>query len=1510
MYRPKNPSFGIQHFFKERLSEPAKPGEKIVPNIYNLDEYFKTNKNSLFNREYYLRCKTFIDNIISKTGDELDSNTGNILDLHINPEYQSVPDNSEILSKMTEIKELYRKLYLDGLQPVNHQIIREGQIYPDYYEDLYFKNYKPYEKLESELGIPDDITKQTDEQFLETLKKRVEGLQNCIDKQEGQMPGSDEYFKKEHSRESKTSTTNKTETELIEEKCKAIYYSQDMLEASEKIQTDETFFDVLAKYEKFFKDPREVAYARTFLPDTSTNTYFLADGNIDMKKIAELIKSNNRDLRQFVFGFFSDSPEFEYLKPLRPFLYEIGGIQISSGNKVSCSPLVNWSLLLNLLYCRCSIMNAEVPFPVRFILPNLEYTKVGEPRVNNDGNLVRQIVIRNRLGLVDLFDNNVDSNAKFVGIITIKYNFKNKSGGESLRVWFLFVFKNNNISHNIADRRDLITGQNHDYFITNSFLQFVNMGSIAERHNITHTELTFFVSMYKKKQVYFYCTNRDENNIFISRQDNLEQDKYFKDKLGLYKVHIEIKEQTAETIKPEHFFASKVFQIIYMKNIGNTPTSSNLEKSIQTGGMNKLHNDLKIQTTSRQDIYYNNDFSNIHRDVSRSGMINFYNEYLEVSLKIRSLVRKDGYRKLIYAFSKLYNYHLLEPLNSTFEHEQILKTKKDKNISIAKYIPISRGFFAVNEMLKTFNIFNKLSKDTRIQYVGPPNFSFIEVLKYNDYKINNIDILITAKSIYYKTIMDEWKTYIDNIKKIYNLNIQNHNDSIYNLIQSSKSNASTNIESFDIIYYASYVLPKGISELESYYNTTNIYIGMLYGLQKLNKHGTFILYFGSLAYKHLEDIYIILSNYFETSNLFYPEISNLYKKSGLCGVFQNFKGCDPEIMLKLIDMLDEIKKIYPNDGEDFNINDMDVRKELIITKQIDPSLPKQKIITRFLNISNSTDKHSHNNHSYNHIRKYISQFNNERYIKQLSFCTKLLNYITVDKSILDAIKFPTQEQIVNSILYCNKWGIEYWDKYSSKPFLDKFGRIIMSETYGLHQPIIYHFKTPFKFHTVRKLTLKLDSKHTKQSNKNRITKKTRSNKTTKTHNTAKSSIDKLFDINDFIKDIKSNKYKSQKSQKSQNLELMPELDYSNNRLHQAGYLIDSRRDLTKSITGNIDLQNTKWWEVNKQFRYYKHKDDMEKMHLDEVVRKKLNDSNISQAWLKMYEIITDCNLVSKNKKGTFHSFHICEVPGTFINCINNYIHTKTQYSNYEWHSQSLNPKIARIKDQFGLIRRHPDRWDYGADQTGDITKVKNIDYYKKQVSQRPPIQLMTSDCGLSMKDEGYEKVAFASLLAILHILPVDGTMVYKILTPIDEPLILNLVYIAYCNFKELVFYKPVQNNHSREFYIIGKGYLGTEPKILEKFFNVLKMFNTILKDKDDLFDDKYPEAFVRQFVDISNHLADNYIYTIERNIYYLDNFENMTPEFIKLMKDYYDEKNQDWIDKYNPRRMESDIDKL
>jgi hypothetical protein len=605
--------------------------------------------------------------------------------------------------------------------------------------------------------------------------------------------------------------------------------------------------------------------------------------------------------------------------------------------------------------------------------------------------------------------------------------------------------------------------------------------------------------------------------------------------------------------------------------------------------------------------------------------------------------------------------------------------------------------------------------------------------------------------------------------------------------------------------------------------------------------------------KHYDLIYVNLE---DDQNKF--KISNLFSEFGIDNIIIKIKAKNKDQYTNLI------------------INELNNKKVVLFTPEINPNI-------LFIYITNW--KHHHVKHN-----NIVDLTDN----KKGKIC-----------------KFD--DDIKNAINYCKTYDIPYWNT-NIRPFQDKFGKLVLEETFGTHQPIIYYFKTPAQLHTAKSITLRLPSGRRLTSKSSSINLLSRST----TKSTQKSiKYSKKFSISAFLKPSTTKlhdiSFKSQKSPSSRTksisynrlVPLLPELEYFANRINQTGYLIDSRRDFSQT---DPTKQNAKWWEINKQFRYYKHKDDQKKMHLDELVRSKLKDNTISQAWLKMYEIITDCNLVPTRQKGVFHSFHIAEAPGTFINALNNYIHTKTAYTGFEWHAQSLHTKGTRIGDQFGLIKRHRERWDWGADETGDITSIRNIKYYKKQVASRPTISLMTSDAGLSMKESGYERVAFASLLAILDILPTGASMVYKILTPIDEPLILNLIYVAYCNFRQLIFYKPVQNNQSREFYIIGKGYLGTQPKILEVFYNELKVYKE--GSAQDLFKDRYPEAFVRQFVAISRQLADNYCYTIERNIYYLDNYEHITPEFARMAKDYYDEKNQDWLDKYKPRRIENEVDKL
>ena len=378
------------------------------------------------------------------------------------------------------------------------------------------------------------------------------------------------------------------------------------------------------------------------------------------------------------------------------------------------------------------------------------------------------------------------------------------------------------------------------------------------------------------------------------------------------------------------------------------------------------------------------------------------------------------------------------------------------------------------------------------------------------------------------------------------------------------------------------------------------------------------------------------------------------------------------------------------------------------------------------------------------------------------------------------------------------------------------------------------------------------------------------------------------------------------SLKHSSISLKDAIYKTNKSLIHAGTLIDDRKDFTK------ENPNELYYILKEKFRYYKSSTTEHRnvQNLDKKIQSILKDYSISQAWLKMYEIIIDCNLIPTNRKGVFKSFHICEAPGTFINCINNYIYTKTDYNAFEWKAQSLKPKGAKskdttISDTYGLIKRHRENWDWGVDDTGDITNIENIKHYAN-MAKNMNINLMTSDCGLPMGDPKYHQVAYASYVSILYSLPINGTLLYKILSPIDTPLIWNLIYITYTNFREMYFFKPIQNSQSREFYIIGKGYLGTDQEVLDKLLYLVPAFEDpkFNEEEDDLFDDTYPEAFVIQVQTICEILASNYVNSIERIIYYVDNIEGLGEDYKKHIESYMKEKNEDWIRKYKPIRLE------
>ena len=1492
--RTSKSSYGVKHWYSQKLAQNNNIFNFTIPeNLKSSISYNKTNHhsfNTFFEDEINNKESLFLD--LDNKNDNSD-----IITIH---NYHSI-DNQDKLY-LEKLKEIYTKNYLSRLPDTNFKN-KKGQNYPFYQKDLIDKTNVIYEEFEKTYDIDKPIENQIDSEFLQTLKNRLKGLKKCSEDPDETLERKT-FYKTQLQNETlnlESLKMNKTKSDIdkIKEQCKSIYWN--------KVTYDKliTEFDI-EKFKTFLIKDNYLQFnlLKTFLP----KELFLSNQNIDslITKIYDsIIKIKNRTYRQYIFGFGSDIKETYF--PFRPFLYEIQSMMAGLDYKYICDKFVNWNIMLNLVFNMCSISNTDILFPARFIIPKHNYSLVDK---NNNSKGIKIRFIKKQY---DLFD---DTQTKFIGIISIKNIYINPiTKHMNKRLMILFIFKNKNKEH--FDRFDTLQGIIPEYFTVNERLRFLNEGSILSHPNITHTELKHFMNLSKynnitqtKPKIRLFTSNLNNNIIFMANTDyknpinnndldtelNLD---FYKD-LELFEIEINKKNDTK---KNEDAQNTEYFEFIPK----HKPLSGG--SLINDNAIINYH--LKIQTTKKDtNLYKSNPFISGYS----------YNKFLDqVEQTITMFLTDKNYNeKYTLSTKSLYNYLLIS--NNEINIQANKFNPKDKSLTITKYIPITTKFFYVAEIFNKFNIFNINKKDNILLFSYDLNY--IEYIKYNNYKINNITTVVPViNKILYNDELIKYINYINTVKNIYDIQIINYNDNLYTL---PKTHIETIKNKYNIVIYTLYQFDKNLFMYENYLNLPNIFIGALVGLKYTEIGGTFILNFGSVAYKHLADIYLIVSQYFEVHHLYYPEISNLFKKTGTQGIFKKFIGIKDNDYNNLLKILNNIEKIYPNGSNDFNIYDLEIRKKYKITKPIDVILQnKYKYIVGFLDTKP-------NNPIYDTIKK----FNEERYLQQYIYMTKLLTYLNKPLKELKTIKIPTQDQIVSSILYCRKYDIPIFDKYSITTQNSIITKTILHDMYGLHEPILYKFRTLFQTHIIGKIVVNPKFKllsRTKSKSQSILKSslfKSKKLKITKTKRKSLSFLNNLF-ANDNTtsfkhkshkKYVSKNKSKTHKLSKSKkhtkpnkslthsNMSLEDAITYSNNSLIQVGRLMDVRKDFFTT-----DDPNKLYYMLKEQFRYYKATTPRNVQNLDKKIQFLLKDYNISQAWLKMYEIITDCNLIPTNRKGTYKSFHICEAPGTFISCINNYIHTKTSYDSFEWKSQSLKPRGAKslattIGDTYGFIKKYPEHWDFGVDDTGDITNIENIKYYA-QMAKDMNINLMTSDCGLPMGDTKYYQVAYASYVSILYSLPQNGTLLYKILSPIDVPLIWNLIYITYTNFKEMYFFKPVQNSQSREFYIIGKGYLGLEQNVLEQLLNLIPKFEDpgFNKEEYDLFNDTYPEEFVIQVQNSCERLASNYVNSIERIIYYVDNIDALGKDYEKHIESYMKEKNEDWIRKYKPMRVDKNF---
>jgi len=350
--------------------------------------------------------------------------------------------------------------------------------------------------------------------------------------------------------------------------------------------------------------------------------------------------------------------------------------------------------------------------------------------------------------------------------------------------------------------------------------------------------------------------------------------------------------------------------------------------------------------------------------------------------------------------------------------------------------------------------------------------------------------------------------------------------------------------------------------------------------------------------------------------------------------------------------------------------------------------------------------------------------------------------------------------------------------------------------------------------------------------------------------------------------------------------------YNNLKMRQINFIIESGNEL---MIPNLESLNN----IKLNLFYYKlHVDLLDPIKYQIILSKidcydkymisSIINIKISQAFITIMEMIKETNLIDSN----ISSLHLCEAPGEFIVAFDYYC--KKKGLTYNWVANTLNqknPEIIKkhgrniVYDAYDLIKDNPNKWLYGKDNTGDLTRIENILELSKS-----KYNMITSNYDL-LEDSGFQEdeslfMNLCQIMIILLSLKVGGNACLKTFLPCSLPLTVSLIYILTKSFDQVILFKSSINAVNCEISIICKKFQGLKYRNL--LFDAYNNFdpNKFLFEKiDELFINNLTFAIEEITKSIKSHLFRSILI-----YYYLTDFSNLKNETKEFT--------QNWINKY------------
>lgn len=290
-----------------------------------------------------------------------------------------------------------------------------------------------------------------------------------------------------------------------------------------------------------------------------------------------------------------------------------------------------------------------------------------------------------------------------------------------------------------------------------------------------------------------------------------------------------------------------------------------------------------------------------------------------------------------------------------------------------------------------------------------------------------------------------------------------------------------------------------------------------------------------------------------------------------------------------------------------------------------------------------------------------------------------------------------------------------------------------------------------------------------------------------------------------------------------------EIDLNTTKKYRIKQLDEIKKDLsaTKSILDDeySNLQFDKFWKECDPFHHEKR-----------IVAWLGNTCNVTNAWLKCYEILVHYNLLPDKlddsilgNKTTFNHFDNAAFPGSFILSTHHLAQQKSWHRQYRWYGSSLLDKntqnAAPLDDKFKLYATYPDQWLMSVENNGDVLLAENQIEFCKSLGGK--IDLYTSDLGFDVSaDYNNQELIhlpanIGQILTGLLTLRKGGSLVTKQYM-FFESVTVSIIYLLGQFFEELHICKPITSRQANsEVYLVGKGFLGgvylSHPYIRELF---------------------------------------------------------------------------------------------